>query len=123
MSRRCCTSARVNRSSSRSSVALSSHCRASRNRASGCAARDNAVERGEQGRDLALAPVQFLGNQEPIGRVLFAEREVADAAPRFPFSQTAPKIARHAGRALITVLGGLGEQLRYNLRDGAGDLL
>ena len=44
------------------------------------AALDDAVEGGEQRLDLALAPIQLLGNQQPVGRVLFAEREVVDPA-------------------------------------------
>src|SRR5262249_22327812 len=34
------------------------------------AAFDDAVEGGEQGIDLALAPVEFLGNQEPVWRIV-----------------------------------------------------
>ena len=39
------------------------------------AAVDDAVEGGEQGLDLARSPVQLLGDQQPVRRVVFAERE------------------------------------------------
>ena len=48
---------------------------------------DDAVEGGEQGLDLARSPVQFLGNQQPVWRVVFAEREVVDAALEPPIQQ------------------------------------
>ena len=69
------------------------------------AALDDAVEGGEQGLDLARPPVQFLGDQQPVGRVVLAEREVVDAAAGFPFGQAAPQIALDAGRGLVALLG------------------
>ena len=48
------------------------------------AARDHAIESGEQGIDLARSPVEFLCNQQPVRRVVFAQREVVDAALGFP---------------------------------------
>ena len=62
------------------------------------AAPDDAVEGGEQGLDLARSPVQLLGDQQPVGRVVFAEREVVDAALALPFGQAAPQIALDARR-------------------------
>ena len=50
------------------------------------AALDDALEGGEQGLDLALAPVQLLGDQQPVGRVVFAEREVVDASVGLPLA-------------------------------------
>ena len=67
-----------------------------------------------------MPPVEFLGNQEPVGRVVFAEREVIDPPLRLPFGQASPKVALEAGCGLIAVLGRLGEQLHDDRRDGAG---
>src|SRR5271169_5095345 len=33
---------------------------------------------GEQALELALSPVEFLGDEKPIRRIVFAEREVVD---------------------------------------------
>jgi hypothetical protein len=54
------------------------------------AAVDDAIEGGEQGLDLPSPTVQFLGNQEPVGRVVFAERKVVNLLPRLPFNLTPP---------------------------------
>ena len=69
------------------------------------------------------SPVQFLGDQQPVRRVVLAEREVVDAAVRFPFGQTASKIALDAAGGLVTLLGSLGEQLHDDRRDGRWDTL
>src|SRR6266404_7050212 len=53
---------------------------------------DNAVERSEQSVDFGFSAVQFLWNQQPIWRVMFAKWEFVDAMPRFPFSETAPQV-------------------------------
>ena len=87
------------------------------------AAADDAVEGGEQGLDLALSPVELLGDQEPVGRVVFAEREVVDAALGLPFGQAAPQIALQAGGGLVALLGGLGEQLHDDGRERSRDIL
>src|SRR5215475_11942650 len=87
------------------------------------AAVDDAVKGGEQGPDLALSPVEFLGNQESVWRILLAEREVVDAALGLPLSQAAAKIVLDAGRGLIAFLGGLSEQLHDYCRDRARNLL
>ena len=76
------------------------------------AACDDAIEGGEQGLDLALAPVQFLGNQKPVGRVLLARRERVDAVSMLPRSKAASEVKLQAGRGLVALLGGLGEQLQ-----------
>ena len=78
---------------------------------------------GEQRRDLTLSPVQLLGDQQPVRRVLLAEREVIDAAPRFPFGQAASQIALDTAGGLVTILGRLGEQLHDDRRDGRWDIL
>src|SRR4029077_20325661 len=44
------------------------------------AAFDDAVEGGEQGTDLARSPVQLLGDQQPVWRVVFAKRKWVDAS-------------------------------------------
>ena len=69
------------------------------------------IEGGEQGLDLTLSPIQLLGNQELVGDVVFAERELVDAAPALPLRQAAPQVALDAGRGLVAFLGRLGEQL------------
>ena len=84
---------------------------------------DDAVEGGEQGLDLALSPVQLLGDQQPVRRVVLAEREVVDAASSLPFGKAAPQIALDAGRGLVALLGGLGEQLHDDRRDRRRDTL
>src|SRR5580704_6590970 len=71
----------------------------------------NAVEGREQGIDLGFPPVQSLWNEQPIGRVMFAQREFVDAMLRFPFNKTAPKITLETSRCLKAFLSCLGEQL------------
>ena len=74
----------------------------------------DAVEGGEQVLDLALSPVEFLGNQKPVWPVLLAQRECVDPPLSFPFGQAAAKISLQARCGLIPVLSGLGEQLHDN---------
>src|ERR1700758_480909 len=81
------------------------------------AAGDDLLEGVEQGLDLPLSPVQFLGNQKPVGRVLLAQWEGANSVLSFPFGKAAPEIALHAGRSLVALLGGLREQLRHDRGD------
>src|SRR5258708_33456689 len=82
----------------------------------------NAVEGSEQGIDFGFPPVQLLWNQQPVWRVMFAQREFVDAMLRFPFSKTAPKVTLEAGRGLITLLSRLGEQLHDDCRNGARNI-
>src|SRR3954453_24014611 len=77
----------------------------------------NVVERSKKGIDLVSAPVQFLGNQKPVLRVVFAKREFVDAMLGFPVRQTASKITLHAGCCLVSLLSCLGKQLH----DDCGD--
>src|SRR5258708_34377596 len=84
---------------------------------------DNAVERSEQGVDFGFSPVQFLWNQQPVWRVMFAKREFVDAMLRFPFSKTAPKITLEASRCLIALLSRLGGQLHDDCRTRGPDTL
>ena len=78
------------------------------------AAGDDAIEGGEQGLDLALAAVQFLGNQKPVRCVLLAQREGVDPVLSLPCGEAAPEVALQAGRGLVALLGRLGEQLRHD---------
>src|SRR4051812_14926245 len=87
------------------------------------AAGHDAVEGLEQGIDLGLSPVQFLWNQQPLWRVVFAKREFVDASLSRPLSKAAPKIALHAGRRLVSLLSVFGEQFHNDCRDRAGDIL
>src|SRR5262245_25470443 len=77
----------------------------------------DAVEGGEQGLDLGCSAVQFLRNQQPVRRVVFAKRKLVDAAPTLPFGKTAPQITLNAGRRLVALLGSLGEQLHDDGRN------
>src|SRR5882672_7010189 len=79
----------------------------------------DAVKSREQRVDFRFSPVQFLWNQQPIRRVMFAKREFVDAMLRFPFSKTAPKITLEASRCLIALLSRLGEQLHDDCRNRA----
>src|SRR6266850_7596190 len=65
------------------------------------AARYHAIEGGEQGCDLALPPVQLLGGQHPVRRVVFTEREVVDQAVSLPRGEAAPGVPLEIGRALV----------------------
>src|ERR1700693_2846372 len=79
----------------------------------------NAIECSEQGVDFGFSPVQFLWNQQPVRRVMFAKREFVDATLRFPFSETALKVTLDASRCLIALLRRLGEQLHDDCRNRA----
>src|SRR5882672_9412470 len=79
----------------------------------------NAIERSEQGVDFGFPPVQFLRNQQPIRRVMFAKEEFVDALPRFTFSKAAPQVTLKSGRCLVAFLGRLGEQLHDDCRNRA----
>ena len=78
-------------------------------------------EGGEQGVDLACAPVQFFGNNRQWD-VLFAKRKLVDATGGLPGSKTAPEIDLEATRGLVAVLSRLGEQLHDDRRDGRWDV-
>src|SRR5467141_2416147 len=65
------------------------------------AALDDAVEGGQQLLDLAVSPVEFLGNQKPFWPVLLAQREHVDPAIGLPLSQAAAKISLQAGGGLV----------------------
>src|ERR1700722_4064647 len=75
-----------------------------------CTAPDDAIERGEQGFDLVLSPVQPFRNHEPVRFVVLTESEVFDPAVLFPCDKAALKIVLEAGCGLIAFLRRLGEQ-------------
>ena len=78
--------------------------------------RDHALEGLPQRCALRFAPVHGLRNQEAVGGVLRPERERRDGARLAPLPETPLEIALQAGRALIPVVGDLGEQLENDLR-------
>ena len=84
---------------------------------------DDAIEGGKQGCDLARPPVELLGDQQPVGRVLLAQGEVVDVTPDFPCGQAASQIALDAARGLVPLLGRLGQQLHDDGRDRGRDML
>src|SRR5882724_7198276 len=84
---------------------------------------DYAVEAGEQGLYLARPSVQLLGKQQPIGRVVFAKREGVDVPFTLLFGKTVLKITLDASCSLVTLLGGLREQLHDDFGDRNGDIL
>src|ERR1700730_6650443 len=81
------------------------------------------IQRSEHHVDFGFSPVQFLWNQQPVWRVMFAKQEFVDAMLRFPFSKTAPKITLEASRCLIALLSRLGEQLHDDCRNRGRDTL
>ena len=63
------------------------------------------------------SPVQFLGNQQPVRRVVLAERELRRCDHATSHSvQTTTKITLHARCRLVSLLSGLGEQLHHDRR-------
>src|SRR5262245_46746799 len=68
------------------------------------AALDDAVEGSEQDLDLVRASVQLFGDQQPVGRIVFAQHEHVDAPLGLELRQTAFKIALQTGRGLVTLL-------------------
>ena len=78
---------------------------------------NDSVERGEQSVNLAVSPVQLLGDHEAIRCVMSARSEVIDASLGLPLGQAAPKIALNSRRCLIPLLRRLGEQLHRDRGD------
>src|SRR5262249_40608567 len=81
-------------------------------------ATDDALESGEQGLDLASAPIELLGNQQAVGRVVLTEWKVINSALCFPCTLATAKVALHAGGGLVAVFGRLREQLHDDRRNG-----
>jgi len=81
------------------------------------AAFNDPIERGDQGVDLALPPIQLLGYQQPVRRVVFTQWEGIDAALTLPVGEAMLQIMLNTGGRLVALFGRLGEQLH----DDAGD--
>src|SRR6516164_11234445 len=79
---------------------------------------DDAIECRKQGLDLTSPSVEFLGNQQPVGRVSSAQREVGDTTPGSPFGQAVSQVALEAGGGLVAIFGYLGEQLYHDVAYG-----
>jgi hypothetical protein len=71
----------------------------------GRAAPDGPVGGGEQGGDLALAPVQALRHQQPVRDVALAGGELAHGAAGLPVRQAAAEVARGARGGLVALFG------------------
>ena len=84
------------------------------------AAPDDAIEGGEQDRDLALPPIKLLGDQQPVRRVVLAQREIVDAALALPVGQATSQVTLETGGALVALVGALGEQLHDDCEISAG---
>src|SRR6266436_4716806 len=72
------------------------------------------VEGSEQCFNLALSAVKLLRNEQPVRRILYAERELVDPPERLPCCQAPAKISLDAGGSLVAVLGGLRKQLHHD---------
>src|SRR5262249_10282999 len=84
----------------------------------GPAVRSNALEGLFQGGELGRPTVELLGDEEAIGRVVLPEWEGRDLLARAPPLQAALEIVRESERALVALLGNLGEQLAHDVGDG-----
>ena len=80
----------------------------------GRALRDDAVERRQQDVDLALAPVELLGDEQPVRRVLGAERKRLDLTGGLQVREAPPQIECEPDGRLVAVLGGLGHELQHD---------
>ena len=87
----------------------------------GRAVSHDAVEGGEQRVDLALPPVEPLRDQQTVRRVVPTQREGLDAAGRLAIHEAFPQIDHETGGGLVTVLGGLGEELHHDRRERPRD--
>src|SRR6516162_7121281 len=87
------------------------------------AADHDTVEGREQCIDLPRSPVQFLGNQQSVRRVMFAKRKLVDTALSLPLTKAAPKITLRTRRCLVAVLSRFGQQLLDDGGDSGRDIL
>src|SRR5690348_2476201 len=71
----------------------------------------DTLERREQDLDLALTPVKFLRNEQPVWRVALAQREVIDASVDLELRETPPQVSLQASRGLIALVCCFREQL------------
>ena len=79
---------------------------------------DDAIEGCEQRLDLAVPPVSFSGirNRSDVSSSPSGKSSMRP----LPFGEAAPQVAFHAGRGLVALFGGLGEQLHDDCGDGPG---
>ena len=64
-----------------------------------------------------LSAVQLLRDEQPVGRVVLAQREVVDAALTLPIVEAVLEVALDTRRSLVALLGCLGQQPHDNLGD------
>ena len=86
-----------------------------------CAGGDDLIEGIEQDLALALAPVQLLRHEKPVGAIARAEGKLVDAPARLPFRQASPKVHLQPGGGLIAILRGLREQFQNDRGERRGE--
>src|ERR1700730_18650687 len=85
------------------------------------AVHDDPLEGGNEHVDLAFPSVELLRNPQSTRCVVCTQGERFDVAVRLPGCQPPPKISLKAGGGLVTLLGGLGEELYDDGRDRIRD--
>src|SRR5262245_51641677 len=78
---------------------------------------DDPIEGSEQGVDLALPPIKLLRDQEPAGRIVFAEWKIINPALRVPFGLAVAKVGFETSGGLIAIFGSLREQFHDDRRN------
>src|SRR5262249_15080487 len=81
----------------------------------------HAVEARQDGFDLGRSSVRFLGNEQPVWRVVLTNRKFVDAAMSVPFRKAVSKIPFSTGRRLVALLSGFSEQLDDDCRNRTRD--
>ena len=66
-------------------------------------ARHDAFEGAWQCVDLARASIQFFGNDEPVGRVVFGQCERVDPLFGLPLRKTPPQVALDGRREIVLI--------------------
>ena len=87
-----------------------------------CPLRCHAAEGLPQKRELCVPAVELLGDLEPARDVVLARCERRDRPAPGPLGEAPLQIASEARRALIPILGRLGEEPEDNLSDRLGPL-
>jgi hypothetical protein len=85
-----------------------------------CASGDHAIEALEQEGNLRLSTIELLRDLEALGGVPLAQGERLDPPAGAPLREAPLQIALEAARALVAVLGHLGEQLQDDTRERFG---
>src|SRR6516165_901870 len=75
----------------------------------GPAVRHDPIKGFEQRLDLRITAVELFADQQPVRRVVFAERKRGNLSEGLPGVQASPEICLQAGRSLISLLGDLGK--------------